>query len=179
MAFNDLAEYFDDQLHLPINGVVYDIPSPDHELGLWVTELLSAGVSIRQGIALDPDRKAPKLRFEGSEYDDDSDEAKLYQRLLGSTYGKLRADGVSWPMIKFVAEVTMVWIAAGEAAAEAHWNAGGDPKALAAVLAPESAPANRETRRHGTESTRTATESTTGTRVSMRATTSRSPRKRA
>jgi hypothetical protein len=50
MAFADLSEFFDDRLHLPINGVVYDIPSPDHELGLWVTALVSAGLSIEQGI---------------------------------------------------------------------------------------------------------------------------------
>lgn len=172
MAFKDLAEYFDDRLHLPIGGVTYDIPSPDHELGLWVTELVSTATSVQQGLTPDPDRTLPKLRFEGEEYDDESDEAKLYQRLLGPAYGQMREDGVSWPKIKFVVEVVMVWIAAGEAAAEAHWNRGGDPKAIAEALQP--APASRAERRRATGSTPTGTASTTGTRGSTRATTSRS-----
>jgi hypothetical protein len=162
MAFADLSEFFDDRLHLPINGVVYDIPSPDHELGLWVTALVSAGLSIEQGIdpAFAGNRSIPQLRFEGDEYDDGSDEAKLYQRLLGDAYGKMRADDVSWPKIKFVAEVTMLWIVAGEPAAERHWNAGGaaDPKAIAAAISPP----NRAARRRATASTPTDGASTTG-----------------
>jgi hypothetical protein len=93
MAFADLSEFFDDRLHLPINGVVYDIPSPDHELGLWVTALVSAGLSIEQGIdpALAGNRSIPQLRFEGDEYDDGSDEAKLYQRIAPNRAARRRA----------------------------------------------------------------------------------------
>lgn len=177
MAFADLSEFFDDQLHLPIAGVVYDIPSPDHELGLWVTALVSAGMSIEQG--MDPreagNRDIPQLRFEGDEYDDQSDEAKLYQRLLGDAYGKMRADQVSWPKIKFVAEVVMLWIVAGEEAAERHWNGGraSSPKAIAEAIQP----ANRAQRRaspRGTVSTPTGGASTTGRPGSTTGTTFRS-----
>lgn len=169
MAFADLSEFFDDGLHLPISGVVYDIRSPDHELGLWVTALVSAGLSIEQGIdpALAGNKDVPQLRFEGDEYDDGSDEAKLYQRLLGDAYAKMRADNVSWPKIKFVAEVTMLWIVAGEPAAERHWNAGGasDPKAIAQAINP----LNRAARRRATASTPTDGASTTGRPASMKA----------
>ncbi len=177
MAFADLSEFFDDQLHLPINGVVYHVPSPDHELGLWVTALVSAGASIQQG--LDPteagNKAIPQLRFEGEEGDENSDEAKLYRRLLGDAYVRMVANGVSWPRLKFVAEVTMLWIVAGEQAAEKHWNGGqaGDPKAIAAAVNPP----NRAERRAGprvTGSTPTASASTTGRPGSTKATTSRS-----
>lgn len=172
MAFADLAERFDDRLHLPIAGVVYDISAPDHELGLWVTALMAAGASVQQG--MDPaeagNRSIPQLRFEGDEYDDESDEGKLYQRLLGDAYGKMRADKVSWPKIKFVAEVTMLWILAGEEAAERHWNGGraGDPKAIMEAIAP-----NRAGRR-ATASTPTDSVSTTGRQGSTKVTRSRS-----
>jgi hypothetical protein len=180
MAFADLSERFDDALHLPINGKTYDIPSPDHETGLWVTALVATGWQVQQGIAPDPNRKVPQLHFEGQEGDDESDEGKLYQRLLGSAYAALRADGVSWAKIKFVSETVMIWVAAGEDMAEAHWNGGGrrDPKAQAEAQAKmealqlERAP-NRAARRRGTASTATGTASTTGKAGSTRGTTSR------
>jgi len=177
MAFADLSEFFDDQLHLPINGVVYHVPSPDHELGLWVTALVSAGLSVQQGI--DPteagNKSIPQLRFEGEEGDESSDEAKLYQRLLGDAYGKMVANGVSWPRLKFVAEVTMLWIVAGEEAAEAHWNGGraGDPKAIAQAINPGNR-AQRRASPRATASMPTASGNTTGPAGSTRGTTSRS-----
>jgi hypothetical protein len=169
MAFADLSEKFDDQLHLPVDGVVYDIPSPDQELGLWVTALVTTGMQVQQGIEIDPNRKVPQLRFEGEEGDDDSDEGKLYKRLLGPAYDLMRANRVSWGKIKFVNETVMIWIAAGVDLAEAHWNGGGSPKETQQQLAP-----NRAARRHATGSTRTGTANTTGRPASGRATTSRS-----
>lgn len=173
MAFGDLNEFFDDQLHLPIGGVTYDIPSPDYELGLWVTAMVSAGIDLQNGLTgtKEGTAKLPQLRFEGDEYDDDSQESKLYQRLLGDAWPKLRADGVSWPKIKHVAMTAIVWIAIGAEQAEAIWNAGDDPKAVAAATAGN---ANRAMRRHATASTRTGTANTTGRRGSTKATTSRS-----
>jgi hypothetical protein len=169
MAFADLSERFDDALHLPVDGVVYDIPSPDHELGLWVTALVTTGMQVQQGIDIDPKRKVPQLRFEGEEGDDNSDEGRLYARLLGPAYDELRANRVSWAKIKFVSETAMIWIAGGIDLAEAHWNGGGSPKETQQQLAP-----NRAARRRATGSTGMDTGSTTGRPASMKVTTSRS-----
>jgi hypothetical protein len=169
MAFADLSEKFDDQLHLPVDGVIYHIPSPDHELGLWVTALVTTGMAVQQGIDIDPSRKLPQLRFEGEEGDDNSDEGKLYQRMLGPAYDQMRANGVSWAKIKFVNETVMIWIAGGVDMAEAHWNGGGSPKETRLQLAP-----NRAARRHATASTPTGTANTTGRQASTKGTTSRS-----
>lgn len=170
MAFADLAEAFDDALHLPIDGTVYDIPSPDYELGLWVQAMVSAGISISQGLEGDPDRKIPKLRFEGEDGDEDSEEARLYARLLGPAWRRLRDDKVSWPKIKMVAETTVYWIAMGVDVAEQYWNSGGDPKAVSLVQR-----GNRATRR-ATASKSTGTASTTRRPASTKATTSRATR---
>lgn len=177
MAFADLSERFDDQLHLPVDGVVYDIPSPDHELGLWVTALVTTGMQVQQGIDIDPNRKVPQLRFEGEEGDDGSDEGRLYQRLLGPAYDLMRANHVSWAKIKFVSETAMIWIAGGIDMAEAHWNGGGSPKENQQQLAPNRAA--RRARPRATGSTATGTASTTGGPGSTKATTSRSARKSA
>lgn len=177
MAFADLSEKFDDQLHLPVDGVVYHIPSPDHELGLWVTALVTTGMQVQQGIEIDPNRKVPQLRFEGEEGDDTSDEGKLYARLLGPAYDELRGNGVSWAKIKFVSETAMIWIAGGVDLAEAHWNGGGSPKETQQQLAPNRAA--RRARPRATASTPTGTASTTGGQDSTKAMTSRSAKSNA
>jgi hypothetical protein len=141
VSFQDLQEFFDDGLHLPINGVMYDIPAPDHEFGLHVTALVTAGSRAAAGGA--PLDALPQLRFEGEEGDETSEEARFYRKLLGPAFNRMRANGVSWPKIKIVSETVILWISGSRAMAEEWWNAGGDPKALQAARLANSSRADR------------------------------------
>lgn len=161
MGFADLEEFFDDGLHLPIAGVVYDIPAPDPEFGLYVTAMVSAGRQAALGEDLPAD--LPQLRYEGGE------ESDMYRRLMGAAFDKMVANSVPWSRIKLAAETVTLWISGGKSVAEEWWNAGGDPKAL---MAARLATAPRRERR-AVESTAGAGEPTTKRRGSTNGTKSR------
>jgi hypothetical protein len=151
MGFNDLDEFFDDTLPLPIAGRVYVVPSPDAEVGLWCTRLFSAA----------------QIKAAGGEADmptelDDDAELGMYSRVLGTAYAEMLADNVPISRITFAGQTAFIWITQGKVTAEVFWNNSGN------LQAP-----NRETRR----STRTGAASATPGRGSMSGTKSQ-PRKR-
>lgn len=158
MAFDDLDQYFDDTLSLPVGGKTYVIAGPDAETGLFCQRLMTAGVAASAG--LPTPASMPDLKM------DDDAETAFYRRILGDVYDQLVADGVSWPKIQIVAQTAFFWIASGKEMAEAFWRSGGDPKASSASAAP-----NRASRR----STSTAAARTTKPRASTSGT--KSPRK--
>lgn len=135
--FGDLDERFEDFLTLPVGGKPYVIPSPDAELGLWLQRLVGIGMAIQQGAAPE---EIPPLKPRPGVADDIEisvkggvvgDEHALYRRLLGPVWDELHVDGVSWAKIKMVSETAMFWVGAGLPVAEAYWDSGGDPEALA------------------------------------------------
>lgn len=122
MDLKPLNQVFDPRLKLPgDNGKTYYIPEPDAELGLYCTAAFAAGVTVSQGGELTGEM--PPLQL------DDDDELALYRRILGPVHHELEADGYGFSTQRFFGQVAFFWIAAGEAVAEAFWNAGGDPKA--------------------------------------------------
>lgn len=131
--FEDLDQFLDDTLQLPVGGKIYTIGSPDAELGLWIQRVMSVGVAIHQGQTPSP---PPPLRnpdgttIEAKDGFVQADEA-LYRRLLGPVWDELRVDGVPWLKIEMVAQTAMIWIATGVDAAQAFWRAGGRPEAQA------------------------------------------------
>lgn len=161
--FEDLDEFLDDTIELPGgNGKVYRIGSPDAELGLWIQRVLSASLAAAKGGRPGP---IPDLRnIDGSVLSVvdgaiPQDEA-LYQRLLGPVWGELKADQIPWNRIQLISQTAMFWVGMGLDTAMKFWAAGGRPEA--------SAP-NRKARR----STSTAGATTTKSRASTKATTSR------
>lgn len=156
--FQDLGEFFDDTLTLPIGGVDYVIPSPSAELGLAVEALVMRG-----GRITDADLVLLS----------DDEERDLYGRLLGSAWDAMLADKVAWSRMQHAGKTTMIWVAMGQEAAERAWLG----KALAPV-APELEP-NRADKRAAKRvpSTRTAGASATPAPVSTSGTRSRKPTK--
>ncbi|WP_433355635.1 DUF7426 family protein [Microtetraspora malaysiensis] len=153
--FQDLDEFFDDSLPLPIGGKWYRIPAPDAEVGLLCQRLMHAGMAAEPGEPVDD----PKLNELASVVLNDDQERDLYQRVLGPVFDELRADGVTWPKIQHVGATATVWVAAGKEAAAKVWAAGGVGEAPAP---------NRATRRATTaaaKSTRSRGSATTTTRT--------------
>jgi hypothetical protein len=152
MAFQDLDEFFDDTLSLPVGGKVYVVPPATAEFGLYCQRLLSRGaITMAGGEVAGP---PPKMHF------DDDEEIDIYKLALGETlYKELLSDGVSWPRVQLIGQTAIVWIGANIAAAEQYWAGGGRPEA--------SAPTNRAARRStgsaGASKTRRPA-STSGTR---------------
>lgn len=119
MAFQDLDEFFDSSLRLPIRGVEYVIESPDAETGLWAQRLLETAVKAkRNGGELD-ETDAEKLVLS------DADERSMYERLLGAAFDQMVADGVPWEYLKHAGVTALMWAAGNVEAAEKYWASGG------------------------------------------------------
>lgn len=159
--FQDLDDFFDAALELPIGGKIYRIPSPTAEVGLYVQRIMEAAAWINDGQL--PPGEAPKLKL------DDDEEVDLYEMVMGPALAEMHADKVAWSKIMLAAQTAFIWIGAGDAAAEAFWTSGGDPKAV-------SIQANNRAERRAQESKRTGAESTTQRPESMNGTTR--PRRR-
>lgn len=120
MPFQPILE--DPVLRLPIKGKTYVVQSPNAATGLYVQSMMSAAQLTLSGLAVDAGDARLVL--------EDDDERNLYQRVLGSTYDELLADGVGWHSIRRAGKAAMLWIHRDEQAAEDFWNGDTDgPKA--------------------------------------------------
>ncbi|GAA2895567.1 DUF7426 family protein [Nonomuraea rubra] len=158
--FQDLDEFFDDTLPLPVGGKWYRIPAPDAEVGLLCQRLMHASMAAEQGETVDD----PKLNELAEVVLSDDEERDLYQRILGPVWHELRTDGVSWPKVQHVGATALVWVAAGKEAAAKIWASGGVGEAPAP---------NRATRR-ATAAAATSTRSRGSATTTTRTTASRS-----
>ncbi|WP_053913659.1 hypothetical protein [Streptomyces sp. TP-A0875] len=152
MAFNDVSELLDECLSLPIRGRIYTVPAPEAAMGLRTQQLIALAAAAADGQAVTLD----------DELMSDDEESDFYERLLGSAFDDMVADGVKWPLVKHAAVTSMIWIAQNKDAAERYWNSGGDPSRMAP---------NREARRRsgGASSTRSqGSTSGTSTRTAPR-----------
>ncbi len=112
--FEDLDEFFDGNLKLPIGGKVYAVPSPDIETGLYCQRIAETGLAMRRGQQLsESDVEALRL--------DDSQERDWYRRLMGTAYDEMISDGVSWAKVQHAGATTFAWITSGSKAAERTW----------------------------------------------------------
>ncbi len=154
-TFQDLDEFFDDSLPLPVGGKWYRISAPDAEVGLLCQRLMHAGLAAEQGEQVDD----PKLNELAAVVLNDDEERDLYQRVLGPVFDELRADGVSWPKIQHVGATALVWVAAGKEAAAKIWASGGTGEAPAPNRATRraTAAAAKSTRSRGSATTTTRT----------------------
>lgn len=152
MGFEDLDQFFDDSISLPIGGTIYRIPGPDAQLGLWCQRLCAAGYAANTGQEMP---SMPELEF-----DDDSADA-LYKRLCGPAWDAMLGDGVSWPKMQVVGATVLLWVGLGKEAAERFWAAGGDPNASGPPQAQRRRAASKRTAAVATTAPR---DSTSGTR---------------
>lgn len=122
--FQDLDEFFDGSLRLPIGGKWYRIPSPDGETGLKIqryTEIATkAAKAAREGKGGEAELDKQLLT--------DQEELDLYPLALGPAFEEMRADGVAWSRIRHAAMTAVVWISFGEDPAAEFWASPGKPK---------------------------------------------------
>lgn len=118
-------------ISLPILGKTYDIPSPDYDTGMWLTETVTAGARIRA--ALDKGEDVPDDAVAALHLDGDN-EVDFYTRCLGTALAEMRANKVPLEAIKLAAATVVIWVTQDRVAAEKYWNADGradSPKAPA------------------------------------------------
>lgn len=123
MPFQDLDDYLDPTLKLPIGGKLYSVNSPSARTGIQVNGLVAAARAVQAG----EDIAASDLAALSL---DDSEERDFFRSLLGSTMEEMLQDGVGWHQVRHAGLTTMFWVTRGRAAAETFWQSGGDnPKA--------------------------------------------------
>lgn len=151
-VFQDLADFLSaPHLDLPIRGVVYVIEDPDSDTAIRLQNLVAVGRAVRAG------KEVAQSKL------DDAEELDLYDRLLGKTVEKMRADGVKASEIKRCAMTVMAWVLGDEGEAMKQWHAteDDDPEGEARL--------NRATRRaiasQASGSTTRKRASTSGTRA--------------
>lgn len=152
----DLSEFLDEGLVYPLpasaftveagaeprfpDGKTYTVPSPDAKNGLWLTAMADLAVKATTGGKVsDADLNRLKL--------DDDEERTFYQRVLGTAYDEMLADGVKWTALQTIGRDAYLCFAMSQDAAD---------RVLAQTLAGQGealARANRATRR---ATTRTA-----------------------
>lgn len=124
-------------LALPIRGTTYTVPPVDAETGLRLQRLAEVAAKVAQAAESGDPLDGVAL--------DDAGEIDLYRDALGAAYDEMIADRVPWPALKVAGVTAWLDAAVSREAAEAYWNAAGDPELLAG---------NRETRRAAARSTR-------------------------
>ncbi|MER8233468.1 hypothetical protein [Streptomyces sp. NPDC094049] len=158
-TFKQLDEFLDDSLDLPVkctNGEtrVFHIAGPSAENGLRVEKLMETGILL----ASDPEARPDAAVL------DDLAELDLYRAALGAAYDDLLAS-VDWPRFRHVALTASLWISQGLEAAQAFWDAGGDPS--------QAGPANREQRRASSRAAKSTPSPASRSGTSTRRATSR------
>lgn len=145
MAFKDFKEFVT-PLILPIQGKEYVLPEVSASLGAKLMLALERGQEIMAVINENEEaEKAARAAGEEPpepkpipdfEYEDDDNEEELYKEILGpEVLAQMQADNVPYQAIKLAGMTGYHRFLYGLDAAEAFWNSGGDPKALAENLA--------------------------------------------
>lgn len=115
MATRDLSAFFDDgALDYPAvpstahpGGRTYRVPAPDAKLGLWFAAIAETAVRKSNGGEVSAESAA------ALELDDDQ-ERSWHQKVLGTAYEEMVADGVSWPMLQHVSADAYLCFGLGE-----------------------------------------------------------------
>ncbi|NIL56711.1 DUF7426 family protein [Salinispora arenicola] len=143
----------------------YVIPQPSAELGLWCEGVAQMVGAINDAsspdevqAAVDALNRLPELETG----------LTLAQRVMGSAYDVMMADGVPHTAIQHCAGTVYAWIVGGERAAERYWMSGGRPEASG----PGNRAQRRQANRNGTGGNRTAEADTTQPPASGSGTTS-------
>ncbi len=117
MTFEDLDEFYDSTLPLPIGGKTYRIPSPSADVGLHCQ--LVAEIARKQRAGLEVSQADLDMLVL-----DDEQEQRWHARILGPALDEMTADGVDWERVKHASSTAFAWIIGGKAAAERTWAGG-------------------------------------------------------
>jgi hypothetical protein len=133
VAFNDLDDFFDDALRLPIGGKEYVI-TVSAQAGMRYQKLFALVVAANAGATLSTDELA--------ELDlSDENEKDVFLAVLGPAYEEMVADGVTWPKIKHAAATAFMYAAGDKKLAEQVWS---NPEAVDAAGKAPKQPTDRK-----------------------------------
>lgn len=110
MAYKDLAEFFDPDLHLPIRGKRYTVPAPGAEECLTLRGRLTL-----EGIPPN-EQVEDALVVLGAERDEETGELEL-----SGVVAEMVADNITWPMILHAGRTAQLHFGYSPEMAEAHW----------------------------------------------------------
>jgi hypothetical protein len=173
VSFNAF-QAFTGPIRLTIGPKTYTLPSVSAETGVRVTLIAERSAEImRIAIANDEARQAAEKNGDPApepqelpDFDlkdilgEDGKPIDINRELLGDLYDEMVADGVPYEALVLAGQTATHDFLYGREAAEAYWNSGGDPKAVAEAL-PAANVFNRST---GAESTTPTPASTSGTK---------------
>lgn len=112
MAFAELKDFLDPDLHVPYRGKTYTIPAASFEDGLYLQEIFTIGIKAEKGTATDAENA--KLN--------DDDEIRFYERALSpELFQQLKDERVPFSVIKLMAGTAMMECVFGRPEAEAFW----------------------------------------------------------
>lgn len=134
---------FSGHLEFPYNGKTYTPRPISYELGLQL-KLFQEQVSELQAIVAD-NLKAQRAAEEAGEeppetkpvpeYEWSEDEGPTPENMLGEDLlAELKADNVPFEFVQLATHTMWMDFLYGRDTAEAYWNSGGDPKAVAEIL---------------------------------------------
>lgn len=104
MAYDNLSEFWDPSLHLPVGDKTYRVPAPTADEGLHLRAIFS-----------DPDREVT-----------DAEEFELIQQVLGTVWRQMVDDGVSWPVLMHVGRTACIHYGISPQAGHMFWLRPGD-----------------------------------------------------
>lgn len=145
--FEDLANFVQDEIILPIKGKDYVVPPIDIELGAKVVRKWNLAQAIGAGVTLSDD-ELDELKA------DAKNELDLYKEVLGSAYDEMLTDQVGYQMMQRAGKTAIALVVSGAEAAAAQW-------AVKSVAGPGKALTTSET----STSTTTETSSSGSTTV--------------
>ena len=141
--FGDLDDFLSGDnapgLLLTIAGRAYSVPPPSAQVGLWCERIAATAGQVRQATT-DAEMAAVAERVE--QLPTLPGDATFPERVLGTAYPAMVADGVDHIRLRIAAMTAFLWIVGGDEAAERFWSSGGRPEALG--------PDNRADRRAST-----------------------------
>ncbi|WP_336819016.1 DUF7426 family protein [Gordonia sp. MMO-8] len=137
MTFQDLREFHDPDLLLPIGGKEYRIPQPDAARGLEIRQLFASDVlneatelehimdilgavwvpDVQQVHVLNPITGLPELDDDGEPIVDEKD----FGKWDGGVWSEMVEAGITWEEIMHAGRTAMIDVGMGRVVAETHW----------------------------------------------------------
>lgn len=113
MPYNDLREFFDPDLHLPINGKTYTIHTPNAADGLRLRAIFADD----DVIITNTDELNEIAKLFGATIDDDG-------TVSGGVWQQMNDDGVSWPEIMHAGRTALMHYGLSPEHGAANWQIG-------------------------------------------------------
>lgn len=131
MAYDNLREFYDPNIVLPIGRKSYRIVSPNADEGLRLRQILTDDNAILSDAA----ELAEVLTLLGATQDPET------KQWTGGVYEEMKADGITWKEIFHAGRTALLHYGVSSTLAEAHWHTGVGDTGNPMPPEPESTPA--------------------------------------